>query len=85
LGVVAAALAAAAPAAQAINDPTVPADACSGDTPAVGNTPDGTNPGIAQAAPVSPAVSANNPGVSTGAKGQAKSPADNGICLNSRF
>jgi hypothetical protein len=58
LGVVAAALAAAAPAAQAINDPTVPADTCSGDTPAVGNTPDGTNPGIAQAAPVSPAASA---------------------------
>jgi hypothetical protein len=77
LGVVAAALAAAAP-AYAINDGRVPADECSGNPVAVGETPDGTNPGIAQADPVAPAVSANNPGQSTGARGQLKSNAVTG-------
>ena len=63
-------------AALAINDPKVPANECSSEeSVAVGDPFEGANPGIAQAEPVSPAVSANNPGVSTGAKGQVKSQA----------
>lgn len=81
LGVVAAALMAAAP-AQAINDPRVPANECSGSssgsTPsvAVGDPLAPGNPGINFHTPqVSPFVSGNNPGVSTGALGQARSSA----------
>ena len=56
LGVVAAALAAAAP-AQAINDPTVPGNECSNEnSAAVGNTPDGSNPGIANSPQVAPVL-----------------------------
>ena len=92
LGVVAAALVAAAP-AQAINDPRVPANECSnfhsvavGDPLAPGNP--GINlhtpqPGSNSNANVSPFVSGNNPGVSTGALGQANSNAI-GKCLNTR-
>ena len=73
------------PGALAINDPTVPADECSPDDSAAVGDPEGGNPGIngPNTPQVSPPVSLNNPGVSTGAKGQAKSPADNGICANS--
>ena len=58
--------------ALAINDSRVPADECSDNPKAVGE-PGGvplSNPGIAQAEPVGPPVSANNPGQSTGAQGQ---------------
>jgi hypothetical protein len=94
LGAVAAALVAAAP-AQAINDPVVPGDNCSADQAvAVGDPLGMGNPGINFHTPqpgsnsnatVSPPVSNNNPGNgATGAKGQARSPADNGICFNTR-
>jgi hypothetical protein len=73
------------PATLAINDPTVPGDDCAADNSAAVGDPDGGNPGIngPNTPQVSPPVSLNNPGVSTGAKGQAKSPADDGICANS--
>ena len=61
--------------ALAINDSRVPADECSDNPKAVGE-PGGvplSNPGIAQAEPVGPPVSANNPGQSTGAQGQNNS------------
>jgi hypothetical protein len=62
--------------AWAINDFLVPADECSpSQSSAVGNPGGGSNPGIAQADPVRPPVSDNNPGESTGAKGQANSQA----------
>jgi hypothetical protein len=67
---------AAAP-ASAINDSGVPADECSGNPKVVGE-PTGVplvNPGIATAEPVDPPVSKNNPGQSTGSKGQANSDA----------
>jgi hypothetical protein len=67
LGVVAASLAAAAP-AQAINDPRVPGDECSNEHSVAVGDPVGGNPGISGNPNVSPPVSANNPGVSTGAK-----------------
>ena len=73
------------PATLAINDPTVPGDECAADNSAAVGDPEGGNPGIngPNTPLVFPPVSRNNPGVSTGAKGQAKSPADNGICANS--
>jgi hypothetical protein len=75
LGVVAAALAAVTP-AQAINDPTVPGDECSNFHSVAVGDPFGQNPGIIiHADPVSPPVSANNPGVSTGARGAANTRA----------
>jgi hypothetical protein len=75
LGVVAAALAAAAP-AQAINDPQVPGDECSNFHAVAVGDPFGHNPGILDhAGPVNPPVSANNPGVSTGARGAANTRA----------
>jgi hypothetical protein len=84
LGVVAAAALGAAAPAQAINDPTVPANECSADNSvAVGDPSEPFNPGINLHTPqVAPAVSANNPGVSTGAKGQENSNAI-GTCPNS--
>jgi hypothetical protein len=91
LGVVAAALVAAAP-AQAINDPRVPGNECSNfNSAAVGDPLDPGNPGINFHTPqpgtpsnatVSPFVSGNNPGQSTGAKGQLNSNAI-GTCHNS--
>ena len=82
-GVVAAALAAAAPAG-AINDPRVPANECSPDnSAAVGDPLAPGNPGINLHTPqVSPFVSGNNPGVSLGALGQQNSSAI-GHCANS--
>jgi hypothetical protein len=72
---VAAALALAAP-AQAINDGRVPADECSGDNPNVVGTPGGEpNPGLANTDQLAPAASANNPGRSTGARGEERSQA----------
>ena len=85
LGVVAAAFAGAAPGvAYAINDPRVPANECSPDnSAAVGDPLDPGNPGIKLHTPqVSPFVSGNNPGVSTGALGQQNSNAI-GTCPNS--
>jgi hypothetical protein len=69
-------------AALAINDPLVPANECSPDISAAVGDPEGGNPGIngPQTPQVSPPVSLNNPGVSTGAKGQEMSPADDEIC-----
>ena len=82
LGVVAAALAAAAP-AQAINDGRVPGNECSNENSvAVGDPLGPGNPGINFHTPqVSPPVSLNNPGQSTGAKGQERSNAI-GTCHN---
>ena|SRR5215211_3374785 len=91
LGVVAAAFAGAAPGvAYAINDPRVPANECSPDnSAAVGDPLHPGNPGInfhtgdfGSGANVSPFVSGNNPGVSTGALGQLNSNAI-GTCPNS--
>jgi hypothetical protein len=61
----------------AINDVLVPAGSCAAEnSSAVGNTPDGTNPGIATTDQVAPPVSDNNPGQgSTGAKGEENSQA----------
>jgi hypothetical protein len=63
--------------ALAINDPLVPAGTCAAEnSSAVGNTPDGSNPGIEQSEQVAPPVSDNNPGKgSTGAKGEENSQA----------
>jgi hypothetical protein len=93
LGAVGAALVAAAP-AQAINDGRVPGNECASDNSvAVGDPLGMGNPGINFHTPqpgsnsnanVFPAVSANNPGQSTGARGQLRSPADNGTCFNTR-
>jgi hypothetical protein len=61
----------------AINDSGVPADECSGNPKVVGE-PTGVplfNPGITTSEKVDPPVSANNPGESTGSKGQANSRA----------
>jgi hypothetical protein len=59
--------------AMAINDSQVPADECSDNPTAVGE------PGIVGLSqpqnPVGPPTSANNPGKSTGARGQANSQA----------
>jgi hypothetical protein len=68
----------------AINDPRVPANECSPDnSAAVGDPVDPGNPGINLHTPqVSPFVSGNNPGVSTGALGQQNSNAI-GTCPNS--
>jgi hypothetical protein len=83
LGVVAPSLTATGP-AQAINDPTVPGNECANaNSAAVGDPLAPGNPGINGNPQVSPPVSANNPGVSTGAKGQANSNAI-GTCRNSR-
>jgi hypothetical protein len=92
LGVVAAAFAGAAPGvAYAINDPRVPANECSPDnSAAVGDPLHPGNPGIndhtpdalGRGATVSPFVSGNNPGASTGALGQQNSNAI-GTCPNS--
>ncbi|HEV3001743.1 MAG TPA: hypothetical protein VGW75_13460 [Solirubrobacteraceae bacterium] len=68
------ALAAAAP-AYGINDGRVPADECSGNPNAVGTPGGAPNPGLAQAEPVGPPASANNPGASTGARGEERSQA----------
>lgn len=62
-------------AALAINDPRVPANECSPDNSAAVGDPEGGNPGIANTPQVAPPVSLNNPGNSTGAKGQIKSQA----------
>ena len=68
--------------AYAINDPRVPANECSPDnSAAVGDPLDPGNPGI-NLQQVSPFVSGNNPGVSTGALGQQNSNAI-GTCPNS--
>jgi hypothetical protein len=63
--------------ALAINDVVVPAGTCADeDSSSVGNTPDGSNPGIATSDQVEPAVSDKNPGQgSTGAKGEENSDA----------
>ena len=63
--------------ALAINDVVVPAGTCAADTSsAVGNTPDGSNPGIATTDQVAPPVSDDNPGQgSTGAMGEENSQA----------
>ena len=71
---VAASLVAAAPAA-AINDGRVPADECSDNPNAVGTPGGQPNPGLARAEPVGPPASANNPGSSTGARGEERSQA----------
>ena len=70
--------------AYAINDPRVPANECSAaNSASVGDPLDPGNPGINFHTPdVSPFVSGNNPGVSTGALGQARSNAI-GTCANS--
>jgi hypothetical protein len=73
LGVVAAALVAAAP-AQAINDPVVPGDECSNFHSVAVGDPFGNNPGINGPSPVNPPASNFNqvgepPGAATGAKG----------------
>ena len=75
--VVALALATAGP-AFANNDPTVPADECSGNPNVVGQPQShgGTNATDIGPSPVGGPASANNPsGTSTGAKGQDKSQA----------
>jgi hypothetical protein len=74
--VAAVALATAGP-AFANNDPTVPADECSGNPNAVGQPQShgGTNATDIGPSPVAGPASANNPGKSTGAKGQLKSQA----------
>jgi hypothetical protein len=61
----------------AINDFLVPAGSCAAEnSSAVGNTPDGTNPGIATTDQVAPPVSNTNPGLgATGAKGEQNSQA----------
>ena len=71
--------------AYAINDPRVPANECSPDnSAAVGDPLDPGNPGINLHTPqLSPFVSGNNPGVSTGALGQQNSN-DIGRCPNSQ-
>jgi hypothetical protein len=69
-----AALALAAP-AYAINDGRVPADECSGNPNAVGTPGGSPNPGLANAEPVDPPASANNPGKSQGARGEERSQA----------
>ena len=83
LGAVSLGIGLAAP-AYAINDPSVPADECSPDnSAAVGDPLHPGNPGINLHTPqVSPFVSGNNPGVSTGALGQLRSNAI-GTCANS--
>ena len=70
--------------AYAINDPRVPANECSpNNSAAVGDPLHPGNPGINLHTPqVSPFVSGNNPGVSTGALGQQNSNAI-GHCPNS--
>ena len=70
--------------AYAINDPRVPANECSAaNSASVGDPLDPGNPGINFHTPqVSPFVSGNNPGVSTGAMGQLRSNAI-GTCANS--
>ncbi len=74
LGLVAGTLAAAAP-AHAINDSRVPADECSENPNAVGTPGGQPNPGLANAEPVGPPASANNPGRSEGARGEERSQA----------
>lgn len=56
------------------NDPTVPADECSGNPKVVGQ-PFGFNAVDIGPSPVQGPASRNNPGQSTGAKGQASSAA----------
>ena len=75
--VMAAMMVASAPQVFAINDILVPAGTCAADnSSAVGNTPEGTNPGIATTDQVAPPVSNNNPGLgATGAKGEENSQA----------
>jgi hypothetical protein len=70
--------------AYAINDPRVPADECSpNNSAAVGDPLHPGNPGINFHTPqVSPFVSGNNPGVSTGALGFLSNAI--GTCRNSR-
>ena len=70
--------------AYGINDPRVPANECSAPNSAsVGDPLEPGNPGINFHTPqVSPFVSGNNPGVSTGAMGQLQSNAI-GTCANS--
>ena len=74
--VAALALASAGP-AFANNDPTVPADECSGNPNVVGQPQShgGTNATDIGPSPVGGPASANNPGKSTGAKGQTNSRA----------
>jgi hypothetical protein len=74
----------AVPTAGAINDGRVPADECTPDRAVAVGDPlaGGGNPGINFHTPdVSPPVSRNNPGVSTGALGQLNSNAI-GTCAN---
>ena len=70
--------------AYAINDPRVPANECSSaNSASVGDPLEPGNPGINFHTPqVSPFVSGNNPGASTGAMGQLRSNAI-GTCANS--
>ena len=70
----AAALVAATP-AYAINDGRVPADECSDNPSAVGTPGGEPNPGLAQSEQVGPPASANNPGRSSGARGEERSQA----------
>ena len=77
------ALAAPAP-AMANNDPTVPADECSGNPNVVGQpqSQGGINAVDIGPSPVAGPASLNNPGNSTGAKGKAHSQATTtGNCL----
>ncbi len=58
--------------ALAINNPLVPADACAPENASVVGLPqDMPNPGLAQSTQVAGPASKNNPGVSTGALGEA--------------
>jgi hypothetical protein len=87
LGVVAAALTAAAP-AHAINDPRVPGDECSNfHAVAVGDPLQPGNPGINGPSPITPPASlfgqaGEPPGVATGANGLNSQAI--GTCLNTR-
>jgi hypothetical protein len=77
LASVAAAVLATAGPSFANNDPTVPADECSGNPNAVGQpqSQGGGNATDLGPSPVEGPASANNPGQSEGAKGQANSRA----------
>ena len=72
--------------ALAIGDAKVPAEECSGNINVVGTPQGKANPGITQAEPVvgpnegGGPVSANNPGESTGAKGDERSGINSTNC-----
>ena len=64
-------LALSAPPALAVNDPVAPGDDCSASATAIGHPASGRE----QSDKASPPFSVNNPGNSTGARGQARSQA----------